>query len=148
MNSYLHAPLILAARAHRGQVDKQGLPYILHVLRVMVAVDEPNDRIVALLHDVVEDTDWTIEKLNIEGYDDVIIGAVDAITRKEGETYRAYIERVKKNPIARRVKIADLRDNLGRIDGILDPLKRQELGRRYKRALETLVDEAVAVGVV
>ena len=106
--------IILATGAHRGQKDMAGLPFILHPLRVMASFLQPNEdqeRIVAVLHDVVEDTDITLAELKMD-YPAVIIEAVDAITRRPEEKYERYIERVGGNPLAARVKLADLADNL------------------------------------
>ncbi len=107
--------ILLATKAHRTQVDKAGLPYILHPLRVMAAfvrTEEGDARMVAVLHDVVEDTDITLEALAVAGYPANVLQALDAISRRRGESYEDYIERVVRNELARRVKLADLRDNL------------------------------------
>jgi len=108
----LERAIALAAEAHAGQVDKAGAPYILHPLRLLLAVDAPTDRIVAVLHDVVEDTPWTLEVLRKEGFSEEVVAALDALTKRPGEAYDAFIGRVAANPIARRVKRADLMDNL------------------------------------
>lgn len=101
----------IAVSAHDGQLDKGGQPYILHAIRVMMAMTSNTDRIVAVLHDVVEDSrDWQLQDLLAFGPD--IVAALDALTRREGEGYDDYINRVSENPIATRVKLADLRDNL------------------------------------
>ena len=118
--------IALAARAHRGQVDKSGEPYILHSLRVMLKQQSEAARIVAVLHDVVEDTAVTISDLRSAGYDDEVCDAVDSVTRRPDETYEAMISRVAANPIARRVKLADLEDNM-------DPRRRLEGAREAQR---------------
>ena len=103
--------IALAAEAHDGQVDKAGAPYILHPLRVMLQMETDEERIVAVLHDILEDTHvdgHTISNL----FGSEIFTAVYALTRQKDETYHAFIERAKKNPLARKVKIADIRDNL------------------------------------
>lgn len=101
----------IAVTAHDGQLDKGGQPYILHVMRVMLAMNNNLDRIVAVLHDVVEDSrDWQVEDLLAFGPD--IVSALDTLTRREGENYEDYINRVSENAVATRVKLADLRDNL------------------------------------
>ncbi|QSQ19860.1 GTP pyrophosphokinase [Pyxidicoccus parkwayensis] len=104
--------LALAVQAHRGQKDKAGQTYILHPLRVMMRLETDAERTVALLHDVVEDTPWTLEKLRAEGYPEEVLSALDALTRRDGETYEAFIERVRPHALARRVKLADLEDNM------------------------------------
>jgi (p)ppGpp synthase/HD superfamily hydrolase len=108
----LERAVAIAAEAHAGQKDKAGEPYILHPLRVMMAVTEPDERIVAALHDVVEDTPWTLEALRAEGFSCAVVDAVDALTRRDGEDYFDYVRRAAAYPIARAVKIADLRDNM------------------------------------
>lgn len=103
--------LQIARIAHFGQRDKAGADYLTHPVRVAEClVDE--EEIVALLHDVVEDTAYTVADLAREGFSDAVIEAIRAITRGEGEPYEAYIRRLGQNPIARAVKLADLRDNL------------------------------------
>lgn len=103
----------IACEAHAGQVDKAGEPYIFHVMRVAMAVEGEEAKAVALLHDVVEDTEVTHPVLWAYGFSEEICSAVIAITRyKDQETYAEYIERVALNPLARVVKLADLADNL------------------------------------
>lgn len=102
----------LAAAAHQSQFDRAGEPYIFHPLRLMSRASTPEERIVAVLHDVVEDTSWTLEKLSDEGFSDSTLAALDALTKREGETYEAFIDRVLANPLASRVKRLDLEDNL------------------------------------
>ena len=102
----------IAAKAHKGQSDKAGAPYILHPLRMMMRMKTEAEMITAILHDVVEDTDWTIEKLREKGFSEEVLEAVECVTNREGESYEQFIERAGKNPIARQVKIADLEDNM------------------------------------
>jgi hypothetical protein len=99
----------LARKAHEGQYDKGGRPYIEHPLAVEKMLVSPRQRIVALLHDVVEDTDTTLEDLKPFGKE--IVAAVDAITKRDSESLKDYLTRIKANPIARAVKIADLTHN-------------------------------------
>jgi hypothetical protein len=108
----LERAIAIAAEAHRGQIDKAGRPYILHPIRVMLACNDEAAQIVAVLHDVVEDTDWTAEALRAEGAGEDILAALDTVTRRTDETYSALIERAARNEIGRAVKIADLHDNL------------------------------------
>ncbi|WP_163996191.1 HD domain-containing protein [Pyxidicoccus caerfyrddinensis] len=108
----LEAALALAVEAHRGQRDKAGQPYILHPLRVMMRLETDAERTVAMLHDVVEDTPWTLERLREAGYPEDVLRALDALTRRDGETYEAFIERLRPDALARRVKLADLEDNM------------------------------------
>jgi (p)ppGpp synthase/HD superfamily hydrolase len=108
----LEDAILLAAQAHRGQKEKGGTPYILHPLRVMFRLESEEERIAAVLHDVIEDTSHTLEGLRAMGYAEAIVEAIDGLTRRENETYEQFIERARGNPIAQRVKIADLEDNM------------------------------------
>ncbi|HRR40196.1 MAG TPA: NUDIX domain-containing protein [Syntrophales bacterium] len=102
----------IALDAHRGREDKAGAPYILHPLRLMLRMEGTEEMIVAVLHDVVEDSAWTIEALRGEGFPEEVLEAVDSLTRRKDEHYDRYISRIGENAIARRVKIADLEDNM------------------------------------
>ena len=102
----------IAAQAHKGQRDKAGAPYLLHPLRMMMRMSTEAAMMAAVLHDVVEDTDWTLERLREAGFSDEVLEAVDCLTHREGESYQEFVERVRVNPIARQVKIADLEDNM------------------------------------
>ena len=110
--STLEDAILLAAQANRGQKDKNGQPYILHPLRVMLRLESERERIVGVLHDVVEDTPTTLDDLRTLGYLEDLVTAIDHITRRKDETYEQFTERAASNPIARRVKLADLEDNL------------------------------------
>ena len=112
MIATLEQAIALAAQAHAGQVDKAGAPYILHCLRVMLAVEGRDERIVAVLHDIIEDTAVTASYLRSMGFSETVIEAVVALTRLDGESYEAFIGRVHLNSLARTVKMADLRDNM------------------------------------
>jgi hypothetical protein len=108
----LDEAISLAVRAHRGQVDKRKEPYLLHVFRVMLSQTDDTARIVAVLHDSLEDTSLTLSDLHAAGYSDEICEALDCLTRRPGEQYDDMITRVAGNPLARRVKLADLEDNM------------------------------------
>ena len=109
--SNLQRAIEIAVLAHKEQTRKDGSPYILHPLRLMLAVDSIPEKIVAVLHDVVEDTDVTEEQLQSEGFSDEILQALKAVTHDEDQPYEDYIKAIKRNPIAKSVKLADLRDN-------------------------------------
>jgi len=98
--------------AHRNQQDRYDAPYILHVMRVMMRGKNDDEKIVGLLHDVVEDTPMTFDDLRHEGFSDSIIEAVRCLTRPEEESYEHFIERIKTNRLAIQVKLNDLEDNL------------------------------------
>jgi len=111
---------------------------VLHPLRLMLQMETPAERIVATLHDVVEDSDWTIEDLRGEGFSEEVLRAIDAVTRREGETYEAFIGRAGADPIGRSVKLADLRDNSD-LERIQNPTERDfERVRKYERAIAEL----------
>ena len=137
--STLERAISIAATAHAGQIDKAGRPYILHPLRVMLALDAVDDQIAGVLHDVVEDTEVTLDRLRAEGFSDAILAAVDSVTKRDGEDYPAFVLRAGANPIGRRVKLADLRDNsdLGRIAHPTE--KDRERIVRYRAAIDALL---------
>ena len=138
----LEDAIALARNAHAGQVDKAGAPYINHPLRMATTLESTEAKFVAILHDVVEDTPVTLEDLRAAGYSPLIVAAVDSLTRREYETYEAFIQRAAANPITRQVKIADLRDNLD-LSRIAEPTARDyERIERYKRALQALGEGA------
>jgi hypothetical protein len=110
--STLERAIAIAAEAHAGQVDKAGAVYVLHPLRMMLGLASNDERIVAVLHDVCEDCPgWTFDRLRQEGFAEHIIAALDSVTKRDGEDYEAFVLRAASNPIGRRVKLADLRDN-------------------------------------
>ena len=126
--------IALAALAHDGQTDKAGQPYILHPLRVMLHCQGEDAQICAVLHDVVEDTPWTLEALRKAGYTENVLAALDHVTRRPEESYEQFIDRVLEDPLACLVKLADLADNqdLSRLSEIT-PRDRERL-RRYQEA--------------
>lgn len=130
----LEDAISIAAGAHRGQRDKAGAPYLLHPLRLMLRMDSEAAMMAAVLHDVVEDSDWTLEKLRERGFSEEVVGAVECLTHREGEPYEEFVERLKVNPLARRVKIADLEDNMNVLRiGALAPKDLQRI-EKYHRA--------------
>lgn len=133
--STLERAISIAAEAHAGQVDKASAPYILHPLRVMLRLESFEARVVAVLHDVVEDTAWTFDRLRAEGFSPSVIAALDALTRRDHETYEAFIHRAARHAIAREVKLADLQDNLDP-SRIPDPTPRDiQRMQKYRTAL-------------
>jgi (p)ppGpp synthase/HD superfamily hydrolase len=135
----LEQAIALAVEAHRGQMDKNGAPYILHPLRVMFRLEQDLDRIVGILHDVVEDTDYTFEDLRRMGYAEEVITALDGVTRRDGETYDEFVTRSRAHPVSRRVKLADLEDNMD-VRRMAAELTQEDFERlkRYRRAWEKL----------
>ena len=152
----LEKAIKIAVEAHTGQVDKGGNPYILHPLRVMLSMDSEEERIVGVLHDVVEDCEgWSWERLKEQGCSDKIIEALKSVSKtleeekqfkemddpdEKMEHYLQFIQRAKTNKIGRNVKAADIRDNLdiSRIDDITE----RDINRlnRYKKALSILTE--------
>lgn len=133
----------LAARAHAGQIDKGGHPYILHPLRVMLAVNGAEARIAAVLHDIVEDTPTTFDDLRDAGFAPEIVEAVQALTKYEGETRIEAATRIARNPIAREVKLADIADNMA-LSRIPAPTERDQARmREYEAARRILLDAPV-----
>ncbi len=130
----LEDAIALAVEAHRGQRDKAGQTYILHPLRVMMRLETEAERMAAILHDVVEDTPYTLERLRELGYPEEVLGALDCLTKRDGETYEAFIERVRPHPLARRVKLADLEDNMDVRRLVTVGPKEAELRARYRAA--------------
>ena len=131
----------IATTAHEGQVDKLGEPYQSHVARVMARFDfdDLDAKLTAALHDVVEDTNLTLGDLRAAGCPDGVLAAVEAMTEREGETYDAFIQRVAANPLARRVKAADLCDNSDEERlGQLSPDLASRLRSKYAKAIDDL----------
>lgn len=119
--NYLDKAIQIATTAHANQVDKAGKPYILHPLRVMFKMDTEPEMIVAVLHDIMEDckgiTAYYLEK---EGFPEDIVNTLIVLNRHNYQDYDVYIYEVAKNPIARKVKMADIVDNINvlRLDSV------------------------------
>lgn len=137
----LNKAIIIASKAHNGQFDKSGKPYILHPLRVMFYVDgEIKEQCTAVLHDVVEDTSVTFEYLSQQGFDDDIIEALKLLTRTDDEDYMLYISKLKPNAIAKAVKLADLKDNMD-MTRLPNPTEKDFIRlEKYKTAKAYLLD--------
>lgn len=138
MTQTLERAIAIAAAAHEGQVDKGGAPYILHPLKVMLRVNTLEERIVAVLHDVVEDCGVSLDDLRKEGFSETVLTAIASVTKVPGESYEAFVERAAQNPIGRVVKLADLEENsdLSRIaQPSWEDLERVE---KYRRAMGVL----------
>jgi len=114
MSSIEHA-ITIAASAHAGYRSDNNEPYIFHPLRVMLNLRDEDEQIVAVLHDVVEKTGWTLANLKDEGFPKHILDAIDAVTRRHGEGYFEFVHRTRGNELGRRVKIMDLKDNIAKV---------------------------------
>lgn len=132
--------MIIAYEAHKNQVDKSGVPYIYHPIHVAEQMNTENECIIALLHDVVEDTNVTFKQLE-EVFSKEIIDILKLLTKKKEIDYYEYINKIKENAVARKAKIADIKHNLdrSRLDVITDKdIKREE---KYKKALSILMSK-------
>ena len=142
--STLERAIEIATEAHKGQYDKAGNDYIGHSLRVMDMGRTEEEKIVGVLHDVVEDTEWTFAQLAAEGFSQEVIDALQCVTKlSENENYDDFIERVKKNPLATAVKINDLSDNMDirRLPYLSD--KDVKRLKKYLKAYKKLIGEPV-----
>ncbi|WP_131671287.1 HD domain-containing protein [Pseudomonas parakoreensis] len=138
MPQTLERAIAIAATAHAGQVDKGGAPYILHPLKVMLRMNSLEERIVAVLHDLVEDCGVSLDDLRKEGFSEEVLTAIESVTKVPGESYEDFVERAAQNPIGRVVKLADLEENsdLSRIASPdWEDLERVE---KYRRAIGRL----------
>lgn len=134
--------LRLAYRTHAGQLDRGGVPYIFHPYHLAEQMDDERSICVALLHDVVEDTPVTLEEIQRE-FPSEIAEAVALLTHDPSTDYFAYVRRLKANPLARKVKLADLMHNADQArcaDAGIDPVKLQHWCEKYRRAQEILME--------
>lgn len=144
--STLERAIAIAANAHEGQVDKAGAPYVLHPLRMMLRLTTTDERITAVLHDVVEDCGVTLETLRAEGFSERVIEAIDSVTRRPDESYDDFVLRAATNPIGRRVKLVDLQDNSD-LSRIANPtIHDYERVEKYSRAIRTLQERGEGNG--
>lgn len=128
---------LIAFGAHSEQLDKAGRPYMEHLRAVANQIEGDEAKTVAYLHDIVEDTKWRLEDLSAK-FPPRIVDAIDCLTRRPGESYSVYIQRVEANPLAKVVKIADLRHNLD-LSRLINPAKADHARvKKYMKALETL----------
>jgi|TARA_B100000315_G_scaffold30288_1_gene25711 (p)ppGpp synthase/HD superfamily hydrolase len=139
--STLQRAIEIAVEAHKGQMDKAGMPYILHPLRLMFQMKTDNEKMAAVLHDVVEDSDWTLDDLKKEGFNSEVLKAVSLLTRDDNDSYDEFVQKAASNPISKAVKIADITDNLdlSRISNVTD--KDVARVKKYQRVLKTLTEE-------
>ena len=129
----LERAIALAVDAHAGQTDKAGKTYIRHPLRIMQQMETPQERVVAVLHDVVEDTEYTPAMIE-EEFGEEIRDAIVRLTKQDGESYFEFVERASANDLAQKVKIADIEDNMV-------SEKTVERQMTYHRALQQLRSE-------
>ncbi|WP_315065895.1 GTP pyrophosphokinase [uncultured Clostridium sp.] len=130
--------IIIAVSAHQGQVDKGGNPYILHPLAVMLSLEDEIERICAVLHNVIEDTDITLEYLKNEGFSNQVLTALDTLSRRKDESYDEFIDRIINNKIACHVKLADLKHNMD-LSRIKQPSQKDyDRIKKYQKAVKAL----------
>ena len=139
----LESAIILAVTRHSGQVTKDGGdPYIIHPLRVMLRLSDDKSRKVGVLHDIIEDTNTTLDELRELGLEEDEVIAIDALSRRKNETYPEFIERVAQNPLAKEVKIIDINDNLDEKRlAKLEPSHAEYFRNKYRPALARLSDD-------
>ena len=130
--------LKLCFEAHKDQTDKSGLPYVFHPFHLAEQMPDEKTTVVALLHDVIEDTDYTLDDMKNMGFSDDILSAIALMTHDDGVPYMEYVALIKKNPIAKMVKLADLRHNsdMSRLDKVT--AHDRERAEKYKKAIKFL----------
>ena len=112
MSQYLHKAITIACEAHQGQSSINGEPYILHPLRLLIKAKSNEERIIAILHDVIEKTNISLADLKNKGFDQNIISSIDSLSRRRNESYIEYIKRLMQNKISVKIKLLDLADNI------------------------------------
>lgn len=141
LHKVLHIAIQIALYAHEGQVDKGGNPYILHPLSVMGKMDTIEEKIVAVLHDSIEDSNIKKEELMTLGIPKELVDEIDLLTRKDGDSYMQYITKVKTGKIAKKVKLADLETNMD-LSRIEKPTKPDfDRAKKYKKAYKLLLGD-------
>lgn len=142
--SPLELAIQIAIEAHAGQKDKAGNEYILHCLRVMLKMDTTEEMIAAVLHDVVEDSPLSVNDLETSGFSPKVLEAVDLLTKDvENESYEQSIEKVKKSPLAVKIKLADLEDNMD--TKRISNMTQEDIDRleKYHKAWDVLTQESI-----
>ena len=112
MSRYLHKAITIACDAHQGQSSINGEPYILHPLRLLIKAKSNEEKIIAVLHDVIEKSNISLADLKNKGFDQNIISSIESLSRRRGESYVDYIARLMKNNISVKIKLLDLADNI------------------------------------
>ena len=139
MQDLLDKAIVIAVESHSGQINNLGDPYILHPLRMMLKANTLDEKIIAILHDVIEKTETDFQYLRNAGFSDKIIVAVDALSKRTGECYDKYIARVGKNQLAKTIKVLDLKDNMYSL--IVDQVEQKKSDQylKYQTALDKLI---------
>jgi len=135
----LDKAISIAVDSHSGQVNDKSEPYVLHPLRMMFKAVTIEEKIIAVLHDVIEKTTIDLEYLRSVGFSDRIVLAIDALSRRPQESYDKYIDRVRKNKLATKVKIIDLNDNISSLNLCEDEGIKSNKFLKYQKARNTLI---------
>lgn len=138
--SSLEKAINIATKAHAGQIDKAGKPYILHPLRVMFRVQTEVEMIVAVMHDVIEDSNFELGDLEKLGFSNEVMEAINCLTKRRGECYENFILRILENDLAARIKIEDIKDNLDLTRLHIVTHKDLQRVEKYHRALRVLTN--------
>ena len=145
--STIERAIEIAARAHAGQVDKAGAPYVFHPLRLMMAVSTLDQKMAAVLHDVVEDTDVTFDELRAEGFSIEVVEAIMALTKTDGEARLDAAQRAASNSIARVVKLADVTDNMN-IGRIANPTEKDYARLKEYALVKEILEQSVKTAML
>ena len=139
MNKLLDKAISIAVDSHSGQVNDEAEPYVLHPLRMMFIAVTIEEKIIAVLHDVIEKTTIDLEYLRSAGFSDRIVLAIDALSRRPQESYDRYIDRVRENELAIKVKIIDLDDNISSLNFGKSQDIESDKFLKYQKARDTLI---------
>ena len=139
MNELLDKAISIAVDSHSGQVNDKAEPYVLHPLRMMFKVVTIEEKIIAVLHDVIEKTTIDLEYLRSAGFSDRIVLAIDALSRRPQESYDRYIDRVRENKLATKIKIIDLDDNISSLNLGESQNIESDKFLKYQKARDTLI---------
>lgn len=138
--------LCICFEAHKEQLDKGGMPYVFHPFHLAEQMETEAEICTALLHDVAEDTDYTLDDLRREGFPSEVMDALTLLTHEESVPYMDYVREIKKNPVARKVKLADLRHNSDRTRIEIHTWDEEEKARKrvkkYRQAMQILQEES------
>ena len=126
--------LKLCFEAHKEQVDKSGMPYVFHPFHVAEQMTDEESTVVALLHDLIEDTDYTLDDLRARGFSETVVEAIGLMTHEDGVSYEDYLKRIKANPLARTVKLADIAHNSDRTRLDDDDPRAEKWQQKYAHA--------------
>ena len=143
LTELLEKAIRIATKYHKGQLEENGMPYIMHPIRVMLKGNSIAEQIVGILHDVIEDTAYSIEELEADGFPSYIIEAIVCVSKRKGEDYDDFIVRISKNELATKIKLNDLLDNMDSVRMVNFSARRLEkYHKAYRFLYEHLYKEA------